>query len=101
MAFLWAFLSSNRYRISKDLSSLMSACKFGFRCTEIHAARVRAQKRQKGTSFYDDLPYGECDEDDSEMPQTQEKNRNETRESREPDIATLLAKVNMINPEGT
>jgi hypothetical protein len=101
MAFLWAFLSRNRYRISKDLSSLMAGCKFGFRCIEIHAARVRAQKRQKGSSFYDDLPYAGCDEDDSEMLQMQEKNRYAARDSREPDIVTLLAKVNTINPEGT
>jgi hypothetical protein len=93
MAFLWAFLSSTRYRISKDLSSLMAGCKFGFRCTEIHSARVQAQKRSKNSAFYDGR--------DLDIPHTHETNQYEADNSAELDMATLLERLKNINPEGT
>jgi hypothetical protein len=102
MAFLWAFLSSTRYRISKDLSSLMAGCKFGFRCTEIHCARIQAQKKSKNSAFYDKLPCGEgeSDEEDFDMLPTQGVNQCAADNSAELDMAALLDKLNNINPEG-
>lgn len=101
MTFLWAFLSRDRYRISRDLSSHLAGCKFGFRCTEIHAARVQVQQHDKGSSFYGDLSDdgGESDEDDYEE-MTQEKDQNAAREFHEPDIQALLEKLSNLSPEG-
>ncbi|KAI9450534.1 hypothetical protein BJY52DRAFT_1191759 [Lactarius psammicola] len=113
MAFLWSFLSSSRYRISKDLSSLMAGCKFGFRCTEIHIARIQSQKRNRGSPFYDApyaegesdaeslCPEGESDKEGSEpevLP-LKEENRCAAGGRAEPDIGTLLAKANAISFE--
>jgi hypothetical protein len=102
MAFLWAFLSSNRYRISKDLSSLIAGCKFGFRCTEIHSARIQSQKKNKGSSFYDSAPDTEIesDEEGSEVLELQEESQYVAGDLSELDLAALLEKVNNINSEG-
>lgn len=102
MAFLWSFLSNNHYRIPNHLLSLMAGCKWGFRCIQIHVARVQAQQIRKTSSFYGDLPFaeGESDEEDSEMPQTHEERLYAAGDSPELDMATLLEKVNSINPEG-
>lgn len=105
VAFLWAFQSGNRYRISNDLSSFISGYKFGFRCTEIQSARIRSQKRSKGSLFYD-LSYdqgasGEIEEEaDLEIQEAQEENQYAAGGSAEPDIAALLEKLNNVNPEG-
>ena len=119
MAFLWAFLSSTRYRISRDLSSLMAGCKFGFRCTEIHSARVQAQKKSTNSAFYDERPHndgksdGESDGEDGnengegqndgeylDIPRTHGTNQYEVDNSDELDVATLFERLDNINPEG-
>jgi hypothetical protein len=104
--FLWAFLSNDHYRISKDLSSLIAGFKFGFRCIGIHGARVRALGRDSHTQFYnDDLPHGEIEHDDSQpdshMQELQENNVHVTHNSPEPNVETILAMVNDLNAEGT
>lgn len=53
MIFLWACLSGGRYRISKDISSLIAAEKYGLRCVGVHSARVQAQKKDSRSPFYD------------------------------------------------
>ena len=103
--FLWAFLSNDRYRISKHLSSFISGFKFGFRCIGIHGARVRALGKDNRTRFYDDdLPHDESEDDDSppdfDMQELQEKDVQVTYNSPEPDLEALLAKVNDLNAEG-
>jgi hypothetical protein len=119
MAFLWAFLSSTRYRISRDLSSLMAGCKFGFRCTKIHSTRVQAQKKSKKSAFYDELlpgsgesdgesnnkdrsenGEGESDREDLDMLPIQGMNQCTADNLAELDMAALLDKLNNINPEG-
>lgn len=110
MSFLWAFLSRNHYRIAKDLSSLMAGCKFGFRCIKIHCARVQAQNRLPGASFYDrDLIYDgseiQSDEDEDEGEdeggdENPEQVENPSINVYKLDLDTLLAKLQDISPEG-
>jgi hypothetical protein len=80
--FLWAFLSNGRFRIAKDLSSLIAACKCGFRCIGIHIARVEARKMDSTMPFYDDLEQGDesgsSDEGSSELEEEQENEWLET-----------------------
>jgi hypothetical protein len=99
MAFLWALLSRNCYRISKDLSSLMSSCKFGFRCIEIHSARIQSQKLDKSFPFYDSSASMEI-ESDGEGPEALQMNQHLTSNSSKLTLDALLEKVNNINAEG-
>ncbi|KAH9988502.1 hypothetical protein BJV77DRAFT_964397 [Russula vinacea] len=130
MVFIWAFLSSTRYRIPSDLLSLISGLKFGFRCTEIHSARVRAEQKSKDSPFYGDLPYGlsgkdyesvksggsesdGCGDDsvgELEILQTQgtsmymaagSAGSDAAAKSAEPDVAAFLERIDNINPEDT
>ena len=57
MLFLWALLPNGHYRIAESLQVLLSGCKYGFRCTAIHLARVEAHKQQqdKLVTFYGSL----------------------------------------------
>lgn len=102
MAFLWAFLSRDCYRISKHLSSLMAGCKFGFRCIEIHSARIQSQKKDKSFPFYDnsDLTESESDGESLEALQPQEDSQYLVGDSSELSLDDLLEKVNNMNSEG-
>lgn len=101
MAFLWAFLSRDCYRISKDLSALMSGCKFGFRCIEVHSARIQSQKRDKSSSFYDSPEPAENESDGESLEALQQQEEQYlVDDSSELTLDALLKKVNNINSEG-
>ncbi|KAI9446282.1 hypothetical protein H4582DRAFT_2164376 [Lactarius indigo] len=103
MVFLWAFLSSNRYRILKDISSLISGCKFGFQCIQIHAARVQSQKKNKGSPFYNSTPGSEGSSESREEeglealpPQEGGQHHDAAADLSEVDLEALLEKAKQI-----
>jgi len=102
--FLWAFLSNGRYRIAKDLSSMMSACKCSFRCTGVHIARVKAQKRDCNKSFYHDLELdgeiGSSDEDSSESEEERESEALETSDPSFTDVEALVKRLQDVVAAG-
>ena len=106
MLFLWACLSGGRYRIAAHLQSILAGLKCGFRCIDIHVARVEAlQQQHKLTSFYADLPIEQMDgeEVDDEVGDVDSGCLEAEVASSAPvdiDIASILNKLNRISADG-
>lgn len=53
--FIWCYVSNSRYRIAKEVASLIAGRKFVFRSTAIHVARVNSRDPQSKRSLYDGI----------------------------------------------
>jgi hypothetical protein len=106
MLFLWAYLSGERYRIAAHLQSICAGLKCGFRCIDIHIARVDAlQLQHELTSFYTDLPVQRMGREEVEDEDGEEDSGCLETEAASgvpvnADMASILKKLNGISADG-